>query len=88
MFEIHFEDMTATVFVEHGAAALASKYGVTELQPGDNKLGWAEALTLISKFDRIQPGVPKRFQKRWQAQRNQICFAFGPDMEAAVGCKS
>ena len=84
MFEVAFEEMTATVFVEEGAAGMAYMYGAAEVQPGENKLSCAEGLALIRKLDRLQTGVPKHLHNKWRALRNQICFAFGPEMEAAV----
>lgn len=84
MFEVRFEEMTATVFVEEGAAGMAYRYGAAEVQPGVNKLRSAEGLALIRKLDRLQAGVPKHLHKKWRALRNQICFAFGPEMEAAI----
>ena len=47
MFEIAFEEMTAQVFIEEGAAGMAFRYGAAEVQIGENKLGSAEALALI-----------------------------------------
>lgn len=84
MFEVAFEEMTATVFIEEGAAGMAYRYGAAEVQPGENKLRCAEGLALIRKLDRLQAGVPKHLHKKWRALRNQICFAFGPEMEAAL----
>ncbi|EMB2824028.1 TPA: hypothetical protein ACPH4X_003809 [Pseudomonas aeruginosa] len=84
MFEVAFEEMTATVFVEEGAAGMAYMYGAADVQPGENKLRCAEGLALIRKLDRLQAGVPKHLHKKWCALRNQICFAFGPEMEAAI----
>lgn len=81
MFERTLEEMTAAVFVENGAAAMAFQYGIADIHPGFNQLTSADATVLILKFDRLQVNVPKRLLKRWLALRNQLIYAFGPDME-------
>jgi len=81
MFERTFEEMSARVFVEEGAAEIAARYGMGEISPGDNEVSSTEALALARKFDQLQAGVPKRLQKRWRALRNQFVFAFGPELE-------
>ena len=82
MFERTFEEMTASVFVEAGAASMAFQYGAAEVLPGSNNISSAEAVTLVRKLDRLQLSVPKRLTKRWRALRNQFAFAFGPEFEA------
>lgn len=82
MFERTFEEMTASVFVEAGAAGMAFQYGAAEVLPGSNNISSAEAVTLVRKLDRLQLSVPKRLTKRWRALRNQFAFAFGPEFEA------
>lgn len=84
MFEQTPEQMIATVYVEGRDSKLADQYGVV-LPAGANRLSFAAAVALVRQLDRALAGVVYvRNQKRVRALRNQIVFAFGPDMEAAL----
>lgn len=88
MFEQNFEDMTASVFVEHGIfqTLTASNVGLGNcgIKEGANLYTSTEAIHIIHKIDSRLPACPKSLQKRIRATRMQFVFAFGPDMEEAL----
>ncbi|WP_143502087.1 hypothetical protein [Pseudomonas sp. Irchel 3E13] len=74
MFEVPFEEMAATVFVEEGAAGMAYMFGAADVQPGENKLRCAEGLALIRILDPLQAGVPKHLHKKWRPFCETVCL--------------
>ena len=87
MFEQVPAQMIATIFIEDRDARLANENGIP-VSAGPQVMSFNEALEVIVKMDKALAGVVyKRYQKRFKATRNQIMFAFGPEMEQAVADK-
>ena len=88
MFERTFEEMTAVVTVESGVFAVLGQsnvgLGSCGIKKGSNVYTSAEALAIIRQIDRLALSAPKALYKRIRATRMSFCFAFGPEMEAAL----
>ena len=88
MFERTFEDMTAVVTVETGVFSILGQsnvgLGTCGIKEGSNVYTSSEALAIIRQIDRLAPSAPKSLYKRIRATRMSFCFAFGPEMEAAI----
>lgn len=80
MLEQTLEQMSATIFVADSCAKAVSENGYA-ISRGSLHLTFADAVELIANLDRLFCRVPKYQQKRFKSFRNQVVYAFGPDME-------